>query len=73
MDEDQRVAQLQRLEPFVGAWRIEAPAFPFPPGRADAARTTFEWALGGAFLVQRSSIPVPGAPDGAVDHRPRRR
>jgi hypothetical protein len=25
---------------------------------------SFEWTLGGAFLLQRSSVPVPGAPDG---------
>jgi hypothetical protein len=63
-DEDQRVERLKRLEPFVGEWRIEAPAFPLPPDLADAARTTFEWTLGGAFLLQRMSIPIPEAPDG---------
>lgn len=63
MDEDQRVARLERLEPFVGEWLIDAPDFPLPPGLADAARSTFEWTLGGAFLLQRSSIPVPEAPD----------
>ena len=61
VDEDQR---LRRLEPFVGEWRIEAPGLPFAPEVADAARTTFEWTLGGAFLLQRSSVPVPEAPDG---------
>jgi hypothetical protein len=64
MDEDERVARLERLEPFVGTWRIEAPALPLPPALADAARSTFEWTLGGAFLLQRSSVPVPEAPDG---------
>jgi hypothetical protein len=64
MDESHRVARLERLEPFVGEWRIEAPAFPLSPELADAARTTFEWTLGGAFLLQRSSVPVPEAPDG---------
>jgi hypothetical protein len=63
MDQDQR-ARLERLEPFVGEWRIEAPGLPLPPEAAGAARMTFEWALGGAFLVQRSSVPVPEAPDG---------
>jgi hypothetical protein len=61
VDEDQR---LRRLEPFVGEWRIKAPAFPLPPELSDAARTTFEWTLGGAFLLQRMSVPVPEAPDG---------
>jgi hypothetical protein len=69
VDEDERVLRLQRLEPFVGEWRIEAPAFPMPPELADAARTTFEWTLGGAFLLQRSSLPVPGAPDDIAGRR----
>jgi hypothetical protein len=63
MDDDQRT-RLERLQPLVGEWRIEAPALPLPTGDADAARITFEWTLGGAFLLQRSSIPVPEAPDG---------
>ena len=60
-DQDPRMA---RLEPFVGEWRLEAPAFPLPAELAGKARTTFEWALDGTFLVQRSTIPVPEAPDG---------
>jgi hypothetical protein len=64
VDEDDRVAHLERLRPFVGEWRIEAPAFPMPPQLADGARTTFAWTLGGAFMLQRSSVPVPAAPDG---------
>ena len=55
--------RLERLEPFVGEWRIDAPAFELPAG-AGEARTSFEWALGGAFLLERSSVPVPEAPDG---------
>ena len=61
MTDDER---LRRLEPLVGAWRIEAPAFPLPPADAEAARMTIEWTLGGAYLLQRSSVPVPEAPDG---------
>src|SRR3712207_759664 len=64
MDDDRRPARLERLRPLVGAWRIESPAFPLPQELAGAARTTFEWTLGGAFLLQRSSVPVPGAPEG---------
>jgi hypothetical protein len=56
--------RLERLQALVGDWRIEVPAWPLPPELADEARTSFEWALGGAFLVQRSSVPVPEAPDG---------
>jgi hypothetical protein len=64
MDEDERSDRLERLDVFVGEWRIEVPAWPLPPELADAARTTFEWTLDGAFLLQRSSVPVPEAPDG---------
>jgi hypothetical protein len=64
VDEDQRAAQLGRLAPLIGTWRIEAPAFPLPAQLADAARMTCEWTLGGAFLLQRASVPVPEAPDG---------
>jgi len=52
------------LEPFVGEWRMDAPAFTLPRDLADDARTTFEWTLGGAFLLERSSVPLPEAPDG---------
>ena len=31
---------------------------------ADAARGTFEWTRGGAFMLQRSAVPVPESPDG---------
>jgi hypothetical protein len=58
-----RDERLERLEDFVGEWRLVAPAFSLPPELAAEARATFEWALGGAFLLQRTSIPVPEAPD----------
>jgi hypothetical protein len=64
MQNDEQVARLERLEPFLGEWRLQVPSLPLPPELADAARTTFEWTLGGAFLLQRSSVPVPEAPDG---------
>jgi hypothetical protein len=48
---------IDRLEPFVGAWRLETSLGEVP------AVTTFEWALGGAFLLQRSEIDMPEAPD----------
>ncbi len=56
---------LRRLQPLVGTWAIEIPDFPpLPPELADQARMTVEWTLGGAYLEQRSSVPVPEAPDG---------
>ena len=61
---------LARLDIFVGEWSVEA-RFPGPqPPPTDAAaeapraRSSFEWALGGKFLLQRTETPVPEAPDG---------
>jgi hypothetical protein len=62
--DDHRDERLERLDVLVGEWRLDAPAFPLPPELAGDARSTFEWALGGAFLLQRSSVPVAEAPDG---------
>ena len=50
---------LKRLEPFVGEWDLEA-SFPNAP----VGRAVFEWILDGRFLVERSEVPVPEAPDG---------
>ena len=51
---------LQRLAPLVGDWRMETSL----PGSAGVrARTSFEWALGGAFLLQRVSVDVAEARD----------
>lgn len=54
-------AALERLAPFVGKWRLETS---FAPPGAVRATAVFEWALGKAFLVERSEIDVPEAPDG---------
>lgn len=64
MTHDERQTQLARLEPFVGEWSIDAPAFELAPEVADAARMSIGWTLGGAYLLQRVSVPVPGAPEG---------
>src|SRR5690606_5429018 len=61
IEQTERSEALARLEPFVGRWTVEAPALG-PPGD-EPATVTFEWELGGAYLLQRSTIPVPGAPD----------
>jgi hypothetical protein len=58
------MSDIERLQPLVGEWSIESPASPWPPELAGQARMSFEWALGGAFLLQRASVPVPEAPDG---------
>ncbi|MFI6935265.1 hypothetical protein [Streptomyces sp. NPDC050287] len=51
---------LKRLDVLVGEWVVESG---FPDLAAPAGRTVFEWTLDGRFLVQRSEIPVPEAPD----------
>lgn len=66
-----RPEALARLDAFVGEWVVEArfPGQPAPPdaaGDGPVARSWFEWALDGRFLVQRTEVPVPEAPDGLM-------
>ena len=56
-----RADALARLDVFVGEWVVEA-RFP-GGGGAPAGRSTFEWALDRQFLIQRTEVPVPEAPD----------
>jgi hypothetical protein len=64
-----RADALGRLDVFVGEWALEArfggdqPAPSDGSGDQPRARTWFEWALDGQFLVQRTEVPVPEAPD----------
>jgi hypothetical protein len=60
---------LERLGVFVGEWVLAAR---FPDGElapsiasqeGPQARSLFEWALDGKFLLQRTEAPVPEAPD----------
>lgn len=60
----QRDERLDRLQAFIGEWRLEAPAFPIPAELAEAAQATFEWTLDEMFLIEWSVIPGPVAPDG---------
>ena len=49
------------LEPLIGTWDIEAAS-----ARGDwsgTGRTTFEWLLGGTYLLERSQVDHPDAPD----------
>jgi hypothetical protein len=52
---------LADLEPLVGEWTLEATPPGGPPWPGEG-KVTFEW-LGTGFLVQRSTISVPEAPD----------
>jgi hypothetical protein len=60
---------LERLGVFVGEWVLTArfPDGELAPSSASQegpqARSRFEWALDGKFLLQRTEAPVPEAPD----------
>ncbi len=68
-----RPEALARLDVFVGDWEVEA-LFPGVPARgptgsgsaagsAPLGHSTFAWILEGSFLMQRTEVPVPDAPD----------
>ncbi len=54
---------LERLAPFIGRWRVQASFAAASPAETKAddrsASTTFEWALGGRFLMQHAIAPDP--------------
>jgi hypothetical protein len=64
-----RADALARLDVLVGEWVVEArfpgdqPTPSGATGEGPKARSRFEWALGGQFLLQRTEIPIPEAPD----------
>ena len=65
---ENRSAALARLGVFAGEWVVEArfPGQPPPSNVTDEGaqvRSRFEWALDGQFLLQRTEVRVPGAPD----------
>ncbi|MGH3188005.1 MAG: hypothetical protein ACRDPY_23460 [Streptosporangiaceae bacterium] len=64
-----RVDALARLDVFVGDWILEA-SFPGDPAARSGPAvdgptvlSRFEWALDRQFLLQRTEVPVPEAPD----------
>ena len=64
-----RADALAALDVFVGEWSMEAtfpggdPAPAGIPEKVPEARSRFEWALDGQFLLQRTEISIPEAPD----------
>jgi hypothetical protein len=66
---ENRSQALARLDVFAGEWIVEVRfpnAEPVPsiaPDKGTQARSRFEWALNGQFLLQRTEIPIPEAPD----------
>jgi len=61
MADAEHKAALQRLEILVGEWGIET-SLELDPALGPA-RMTIEWTLDGAFLLQRSEVPMAAAPD----------
>ena len=55
------MAELQDLEPLIGTWDMEAvfSAEREVPSVAGEVMTTFEWTLGGKYLLQRAVAPSP--------------
>jgi hypothetical protein len=62
MTED-RAGALARLDVFAGDWSVEARFPGYAAGSAPAVRSRFEWVLDGQFLLQRTEVPIPEAPD----------
>ena len=62
-DEITRTTALERLDPLLGTWSIEAHFAGVPPSGV-GGETTFERALDGAFVVERSEVEHPDAPNG---------
>jgi hypothetical protein len=62
MDQPTADHALRKLDPLVGEWALQGSA---PGGEAwpAAGRSTFEWHPSGAYLVQRTVVDLPEAPD----------
>jgi hypothetical protein len=63
MDQPTAEKALKELEPLVGEWTLAAtpPGGPPWPG---GGKATFAWHESGAFLICRSTVELPEAPDG---------
>ena len=57
---------LTALEPLIGTWRVTAEFPRFPELGSTTGMTTVEWLLGGAFVLQRSTVEIAEAPDGHI-------
>ena len=66
---ENRSQALARLGVLVGEWIVEVrfpgdePVPSIATEEGPQARSRFEWALDGQFLLQRTEIPIPEAPD----------
>jgi hypothetical protein len=71
MSGPERPDALTLIDVFGGEWSLEARFPGAAEGTGPQARATFVWILDGRFLVQRTHVPVPEAPD-SPEHRLRR-
>jgi hypothetical protein len=62
MDQPTNQKALKELEVLVGKWKVEATPPGGPPWPGDA-EITFEWMEGAPFLIERSWVEMPEAPD----------
>jgi hypothetical protein len=62
MDLHARPPNLVALDVFLGEWRVEA-SIPLIGPAPIEGRMLFEWTLDGQFLMQRSTVSHPDAPD----------
>jgi hypothetical protein len=62
MDQPTNEKALKELEVLVGKWKVEATPPGGPPWPGDA-EITFEWMEGAPFLIERSVVEMPEAPD----------
>jgi len=63
MDQPTAEQALQRLEPLIGRWTLEAIGSDGQPWPGEAG-ATFEWHDSGRHVVERSHVDMPDAPDG---------
>jgi hypothetical protein len=52
----------EALEPLIGSWTVEA-EFPTPGPLVIRGRSTFDWLLARRYVLQRSEMDHPDAPD----------
>ena len=62
MDQHTPENALKELEPLVGEWKVEATPPGGPPWPGEAS-ITYEWMEGAPFLIERSEVEVPEAPN----------
>lgn len=65
MDQPTAEAMLRQLDKFVGEWTLEATP-PGGPPWSGGGRAWYAWHDSGMFLIERSTVELPEAPDGTA-------